>query len=375
MEIITLKVISLIAIFAIAIIGGLIPLISAKLGNSERFFSLGNAFAGGLFLGVGFIHLLPEGIQVLSAYSEFPWGSVAATVGFAVLLLLDRILFPEHKNAKTLQGAGSETIYPYVLLAMLSIHSIVAGIALGLEEQIAGSVAMLVGILFHKGPAAFALIVSAHSAGVARARQKSILAFFSVMTPLGIIFGIGSGVVFSSANDLHGIMQGAFNAFAAGTFIYIAVIDIIDKELRTHQLQTARYVVSAVVGEDDVPKPAHADDRYSKFVLIIVGIVLVAFISDWKHSPHEGYGDSHDHAEQSSSWHESHGHGMAHHEHEGTDGHVCPDDHSGHEKHAVHHTDAEPGHHIHIDGHECLDHDGSHDEATEYKQEEHLESD
>ena len=124
-DIVTVKAISFVAILAIAIVGGLIPLLSAKSTNSERFFSLGNAFAGGLFLGVGFIHLLPEGMEMLSAYSEFPWGAVTATAGFGVLLLLDRILFPEYQVSDSLRNSGTESIYPYVLLAMLSIHSIV----------------------------------------------------------------------------------------------------------------------------------------------------------------------------------------------------------------------------------------------------------
>ena len=289
-DIVTVKAISFVVILAIAIVGGLIPLVSAKSTNSERFFSLGNAFAGGLFLGVGFIHLLPEGMEMLGAYSEFPWGAVTATAGFGVLLLLDRILFPEYRVGDSLRNSGTETIYPYVLLAMLSIHSIVAGIALGLEEHVAAAATLLIGIVFHKGPAAFALILSTHMAGIGRSRQKAFLAFFCVMTPLGIVLGVSSSVVFATSSGVYGVMQGVFNAFAAGTFIYIAVIDIIDKELTTHQLQIARYTVSAVVGEDDVPMPRQGDDRLAKFVLIVVGIVLVAWISDWTHGTHGGHG-------------------------------------------------------------------------------------
>ena len=286
MDIATVKITSLIAILAIAVIGGMIPLLSAKSANSERFFSLGNAFAGGLFLGVGFIHLLPEGMEMLSTYSEFPWGAVTATVGFAALLLLDRILFPEHQVGDSLGDAETNSIYPYVLLAMLSIHSIVAGIALGLEEHVAGAVTLLIGIVFHKGPAAFALILSTHMAGIQRSRQRSFLALFCVMTPLGIVLGITSSVVFATTSGVYGVMQGVFNAFAAGTFIYIAVIDIIDRELTTHQMEMARYAVSAVAGTDDVPMPRQGDDRYLKFLLIVIGIVLVALMSRWAHAPH-----------------------------------------------------------------------------------------
>ena len=230
---------------------------------------------------------------MLSVYSDFPWGAVIATIGFAALLLLDRVLFPEYQVSESLRRSGTETLYPYVLLAMLSIHSIVAGIALGLEEQVAGAVTLLIGIVFHKGPAAFALILSTHMAGIRRSRQKVFLAFFCVMTPLGIVLGVSSSVLFATSSNVYGVMQGVFNAFAAGTFIYIAVIDIIDKELTTHQLEMARYAVSAVTGDDDVAMPRQGDDRLAKFLLIVVGIVLVAFISEWAHAPH----GEHDHIE------------------------------------------------------------------------------
>ena len=287
MDIVTVKIVSFVGILAIAIIGGSIPLLSAKYANSERFFSLGNAFAGGLFLGVGFIHLLPESMAMLSTYSDFPWGAVIATIGFAALLLLDRILFPEYRITESMRATGTASLYPYVLLAMLSIHSFVAGIALGLEEHLVGVVALLIGILFHKGPAAFALVVSTHMAGILRSRQKVFLAFFCLMTPLGIALGVSGSVLFATSSNVYGVMQGAFNAFAAGTFIYIAVIDIIDKELTTHQLEVARYAVSAVTGDDDVPMPRQGDDRLAKFVLIGAGVVLVALISEWAHAPHD----------------------------------------------------------------------------------------
>ena len=293
MELLTVKIISLIAILAVALLAGMIPLVSARLTNSERFFSLGNAFAGGLFLGVGFIHLLPEGIEMLSAYSDFPWGAVAATSGFAVLLLLDRILFPDHQL-----GNSSEKLYPYVLLAMLSIHSIVAGVALGIEEYITGAVALLIGIVFHKGPAAFALIVCTHLAGLDQARQKSILVLFSVMTPLGILLGLGSGYIFLTTSAAYGALQGVFNAFAAGTFIYIAVMDIIDKELTTHQKQMAQFEASAAAGEDEIPVPQQASDRLLKFGLIVFGIALVGVMTEWTHSPHDhGFERGHDEIE------------------------------------------------------------------------------
>ncbi len=71
MSILTFKLVSAAAILAIGLIGGLIPHYASRSESSRRFFSLGNAFAGGLFLGVGFIHLLPEGIEKLEGVVEY----------------------------------------------------------------------------------------------------------------------------------------------------------------------------------------------------------------------------------------------------------------------------------------------------------------
>ncbi len=286
MDLFTVKVISFVAILIVAIVGGVIPLLSSKVTNSERFISLGNAFAGGLFLGVGFIHLLPEGIEAFTGYTNFPWGTLIATTGFAVFLLIDRVLFPDDQASDALRRRGTEKIYPYVLLAMLSIHSVVEGIALGLEEKIAGAMAIFIGILFHKGSVAFAFILSTNTAGIERKQQKYFLAIFSVMAPLGILLGTSSGFVFAATSGVYGVLQGVFNAFAAGTFIYIAVIDIIDKELTTHKLQMARCAANAVTSADDIPMPTQPDDRYLKFLLIMAAIVLVAFSTEWAHVPH-----------------------------------------------------------------------------------------
>ena len=283
MDLLSVKIIALIAIAAIAVAGGAIPLFSSKLKNSERFFSLGNAFAGGLFLGVGFIHLLPEGIEQLAPYTHFPLGVMAATIGFTVLLLLDRILFPSEQFVHQ-KELYTEPIYPYVLLSMLSLHSIVAGVALGIENHVSGALAMMLGIIFHKGPAAFALIVSAHAAGIERNKQTSILALFSIMTPVGIIIGFTTSFIIVPETKYYSMILGSFNAFAAGTFIYIAVLDIIDKELSSHQKQMNKYVNESVASQDYDLISMPYDDRYWKFLLIVAGIVFIALVSAWFHA-------------------------------------------------------------------------------------------
>ncbi len=227
MSLLTLKLISALAIVAVGLMGGMIPIVARRFEDSQRFFSLGNAFAGGVFLGAGFIHLLPDGAENLRAVSDYPIAGLLATAGLALLLLIDRVIFSHHDLE---DSAGHDTsAFPYVLTIILSVHSIIAGTSLGLETHVSTSVVILLAILFHKGSAAFALMVSLHNAGMDAARQKKILAFFVMMTPLGLLAGTAASVALSG--NLATLIEGSFDALAAGTFIYVAILDIIDEEL------------------------------------------------------------------------------------------------------------------------------------------------
>jgi zinc transporter 1/2/3 len=252
-SLLTVKILSAVAIIVVGLIGGMIPIVASRHENSRRFFSLGNAFAGGVFLGAGLIHLLPDGARKLATVSTFPIGGLLAAAGFALLLLIDRVLFSHH-DLEASAGAGSSS-YPYVLTVILSVHSIIAGTSLGLETHITTSIVILLAILFHKGSAAFALMVSLHSAGVRPARQKRILGVFVTMTPLGLLIGSIAAAVLTG--DAAVLLEGSFDALAAGTFLYVAVIDIIDEELSINE------------------------DKLAKFTLITLGVAFMALLAVW----------------------------------------------------------------------------------------------
>jgi len=252
-SLLALKLWSALAIVAVGVIGGLIPIVAGRFEGSRRFFSLGNAFAGGVFLGAGLIHLLPDGNEDLRRVTDYPLAGLFAASGLALLLLLDRVVFSHHDMEVRAQATPG--FYPYVLTVILSVHSVIAGISLGLETLFSTSVVILLAILCHKGSAAFALMVSLHSSGVGVARQKGILSLFVLMTPLGLLAGTLASAALSGSAAL--LIEGAFNALAAGTFLYVAILDIIDEEL------------------------AKSGDKLAKFALIVVGIALMALLAVW----------------------------------------------------------------------------------------------
>ena len=280
MSLLAIKAGAAVAILAVGVIGGIIPLLAARHHASRRFLSLGNALAGGIFLGAGFIHLLPEADEALEGVAEYPLAALLAAVGVVVLLLIERVLFETNRGVGAEQGGGThQPIYPLVLLVVLSIHSIIAGIALGLESEVTTSVLIMLAILFHKGSAAFALVVSVHASGADKRRLWTMLAIFVVMTPLGIVLGaVASSLLEGRAAML---IEGSFNALAAGTFIYVAILDVIDTEMSRIDDRVAHFVRSALIGEDDVPMPSQDTDRMFKFVLVLVGLASMAALGIW----------------------------------------------------------------------------------------------
>ncbi len=144
---------------------------------------------------------------------------------------------------------------PYVLALVLSVHSIIAGIALGAESSAITSAAPFIAILAHKGLAGFALGVSLHRGHVDRPRAVGLIAFLATMTPLGIAIGAVLGALLSGKGAAW--FEGIFDALAAGTFLYIAVIDIVESEF------------------------AKPGDAGAKFAMVLLGIAAMAVVAIW----------------------------------------------------------------------------------------------
>jgi len=63
MDIAAQKLLAIVVIWLIGLVAGLWPVLIGARTPHDRFFSLGNALAGGVFLGAGLIHLLPDAID------------------------------------------------------------------------------------------------------------------------------------------------------------------------------------------------------------------------------------------------------------------------------------------------------------------------
>jgi len=100
-------------------------LASRLLGEKARHdvAALANTFAGRVFLGAAFLHVLPDAIGNFNIWLEafdYPLFALAASGGFLTVLLLDKVIGPTLASA-----AQRGAMYPYILMLTLSVHSVI----------------------------------------------------------------------------------------------------------------------------------------------------------------------------------------------------------------------------------------------------------
>ncbi|CAG9460043.1 unnamed protein product [Pedinophyceae sp. YPF-701] len=121
-----------------------------------------------------------------------------------------------------------------ILAVALSIHSVLEGAAMGAQRTVEQSVDVFIAIVAHKGLASYALGSSLVESGTRLTRFAAVTWFFAAATPLGIFMGFVLSEVASTG------LSAGITALAAGTFIYVAVMEVIPKELRTRKHKTAK---------------------------------------------------------------------------------------------------------------------------------------
>jgi len=254
MSILLFKIISIIVIFIAAFIGGIIPARVRPTVSGLRKLSLGNAFSGGVFLGAGLLHMLADSLHKFASFTngaEYPLAFLTCGFGFLIILILEKGIMGGSEDIGELSTKTSAS--PYILALILSVHSLIAGASLGLENILLASLALLIAILAHKGVAAFALGVSLKTAGFSVRKHYGVIIFFALMTPLGIVLGAIFSTFFTGRTNL--VFEGIFDALAAGTFLYIAVADILEEVFEEPQ------------------------DRWLKIILSMAGFGLMAIIA------------------------------------------------------------------------------------------------
>lgn len=245
-------------LFVVAFGGGVAPILLSSF--SGRIISVCNAFAGGVLLAAAIVHLLPDAVDELQGLGNsiesglsrgssdtFPIANVIAIVAFLLLMILDSwlstLVGKHHSHGPgELADAPEESLNvdshelrahrppavadgtqhfgaPPILIA-LGIHSVIEGMSLGASTRVASLIGIFIAIAVHKGFAGFALTTEMLQTLSTRTTCWCVFVF-ALCSPAGIIAGSVAESV------LSGTGVGVLMAVASGTFLYVAVPDLV----------------------------------------------------------------------------------------------------------------------------------------------------
>lgn len=147
----------------------------------------------------------------------------------------------------------NSSIYPYILVLAMGIHSSFSGLALGVMDEKPAFYGFLIAIVVHKWAEALTVGISFSKSNIAKTRMILLLAIFSVATPSGIVCGL-------ILNKSNHFVKAILSAISAGTFVYISAVEIIVEEF------------------------SDPENRRSKFLMFILGngfMVFIWFLEQW----------------------------------------------------------------------------------------------
>ncbi|CAL8310260.1 unnamed protein product [Lota lota] len=286
MNVLALKILGLVGVFALMLAGVLVPVRLLQVTGDQvnrdparryrRPLGLCSCFGGGVFLATCFNALLPavrqkaaEVLGSLKVVSDYPVAETVMVLGFILSVLVEQLVLTFRKEQPsfialdTFSGgdseAGSDSEYdtPFIatsrppsrghahshlspsdmagglrllgLVLALSAHSVLEGVALGLQEDAARLGSMLLGVAVHETLAAAALGVSVARAALPMKEALKVALPVSLMIPLGA----GVGVAVQNTHSLAGgVASLLLQGLAAGTFLFVTFLEILPGELQ-----------------------------------------------------------------------------------------------------------------------------------------------
>jgi solute carrier family 39 (zinc transporter), member 1/2/3 len=260
------KLALLLVILVAGAAGAAIPLLRRGASNRDRILGWGNSFSAGVFLAAGLVHMLPDADRIWAGLGwAYPMAFVLAAFAFVFMLLVEHVLLPENAHREVHAPSGERftrivehhgsALAAYAVLIALSIHSLLAGLALGAHPELKRALIISVAIIAHKSAAGFALGVSLARSHLSSRQAWRLVAIFAGATPLGVLIGMVLEATLEGGMGSN--LEAGFLSIAAGTFVYVATFDIL---------------------RDEFPAPG---GRLAKWTVLSVGVVSMSLLAIW----------------------------------------------------------------------------------------------
>lgn len=231
MTVFPIKAFAAFSIFLLTLIPGLAQL--RLVARYKHLLHLGDAFASGIFLSAALLHLLPDAeacfTKIYGNGAHYPWAQFFCICTFLLLLLMERGIVITSKYCSFLNNGNNKNILmPYLLIIVLAVHSFVEGAAIGIGSSITAVSIIYLAVIVHKGSESLALFNNLYRYTIKPRRIGYLITAFSVVTPLGIML---AAMTTCKVNVAAGaLLEAIFNSLAAGTFLYLGTVHIMECE-------------------------------------------------------------------------------------------------------------------------------------------------
>ncbi|CAN6550367.1 unnamed protein product [Malus baccata var. baccata] len=279
-----LKIIALFAILVTSMIGVCLPMFSRKvsaLQPGKNMFVLVKAFASGVILATGFMHVLPDSFDCLTSeclpehpWRKFPFTTFVAMLSAVLTLMVDSFSM-SHYRKYLVRGAArgedeenaknsSSQIEPFghghdikteeglddkdsqllryrvvaqVLELGIVVHSVVIGLSMGASDNPCTIRPLIAALCFHQLFEGMGLGGCILQAEYGMKMKATMVFFFSATTPFGIALGIALSHIYSDDSPTALIVVGLLNAASAGLLNYMALVDLLAADFMGTKLQ------------------------------------------------------------------------------------------------------------------------------------------
>ncbi|CAN6317344.1 unnamed protein product [Urochloa humidicola] len=296
-----LKLIAIPSILVASMAGVCLPLVSRSipaLSPDGNLFVVVKAFASGVILGTGYMHVLPDSFNDLTSpclprrpWAEFPFTAFVAMLAAVFTLMVDSLMLSFHTRGKgkgkgsaavvhhshdspplpqghchdhdghlvdmsseparlegavdkvedDVEGGRTQLLRNRVIVQVLEmgivVHSVVIGLGMGASQNVCTIRPLVAAVCFHQlfeGMGLGGCILQAEYG----ARVRSVLVFFfSTTTPFGIALGLALTRVYSDSSPTALIVVGLLNAASAGLLHYMALVDLLAADFMGPKLQ------------------------------------------------------------------------------------------------------------------------------------------
>ncbi|KAL8171046.1 hypothetical protein V2J09_022850 [Rumex salicifolius] len=290
-----LKLIAIGSILVAGVTGVCLPLIGKGqrggggfLNHDSNAFVAVKAFAAGVILATGFVHMLPDGSENLTSsclatdpWSDFPFAGFIAMCAALVTLMADFVgtqvyeskrrekdkglnlnvgvnIVEAHAHAdehghghshtlvvnsdqneeeKEEDGHGRHVVVSQVLELGIVSHSVIIGLSIGVSHSPCTIRPLVAALSFHQFFEGFALGGCISQARFKAVKTVLMACFFAITTPSGIAVGIGLASFYNPDSSGALIVEGILDSISAGILIYMSLVDLIAADFMSAKMR------------------------------------------------------------------------------------------------------------------------------------------